>query len=445
MPPADVGNPAQLGRGIQRTMTLLATSTPSHHNSVRLLFYGQSITEQDWWKEVVADLRARFPHADLIVENRALGGYSAQRLIKTAETDLYPFQPDLLIFHVYGSHSDYEAIIRRTRERTTAEILIQTDHINAKADWRNEPTDPAVLTNKQWDSFMNYRHLPEVISRYGCGYVDQRNLWKKHLRERGLEATALLRDGVHLNEEGCRVMAAFVKAALVVRSDGVPPDPMNCGFVRTHVIGRDLEWRGDQLRLEFDGNRIDLIGRDGSKDAVEITLDGRKPSAHPELYQVTRAQAKPGGLWPPFAPIGSEAMLQLEDWSMDVRPTEPGSNVFAFTVRGSRTGNDGSGRSDQLFVSKSRRVALTPAMWDVAYALGLAKVRPVPPAFTVGWKVVPRFADTWRPLSAQPGMENATIVAGGLADKRHTLELRGGRNSLKAIRVYAPQFFPRAQ
>ena len=34
-----------------------------------------------------------------------------------------------MIFHVYGAHTDYEDIIRRTRERTTAEVLIQTDHV----------------------------------------------------------------------------------------------------------------------------------------------------------------------------------------------------------------------------------------------------------------------------------------------------------------------------
>ena len=67
-------------------------------------------------------------------------------LVKTAETDLYPFQPDLLIFHVYGAHNTYEDNIRRTRERTTAEILIQTDHVNVTtpADFTEE-TDAAKL------------------------------------------------------------------------------------------------------------------------------------------------------------------------------------------------------------------------------------------------------------------------------------------------------------
>ncbi len=45
--PAPSENPDASERGIQRTMTLLATSTPQHRNHVRILFYGQSITEHE--------------------------------------------------------------------------------------------------------------------------------------------------------------------------------------------------------------------------------------------------------------------------------------------------------------------------------------------------------------------------------------------------------------
>ena len=117
------------GTGIQRTMTLLATSTPKKRNTVRVLFYGQSITEQKWSYDVADWLRKTYPNANLIIENRAIGGHSSQLLWRTAEADLYPFQPDLLIFHVYGSHTDYEKLLANVRKRTTAEVLIQTDHI----------------------------------------------------------------------------------------------------------------------------------------------------------------------------------------------------------------------------------------------------------------------------------------------------------------------------
>ena len=118
-PPTKFPDTSGWGRHIQRTMRLLATSTRAKRHTVRVLFYGQSITEQRWASFVEEGLRRRFPHANLIVENRALGGFASQMLVKTAETDLYPFQPDLLIFHVYGAHDKYEDIIRRVRARTT--------------------------------------------------------------------------------------------------------------------------------------------------------------------------------------------------------------------------------------------------------------------------------------------------------------------------------------
>src|SRR5437879_13629526 len=110
-------------------MTLLATGTPGKRNKVRILFYGQSITEQDWWKRVAGDLRRRFPDADLRIENRAIGGFASQLLIRPAEHDLYPFYPDLLIFHVYGSDREHEPLIKAVRPRPTADARMQTDHV----------------------------------------------------------------------------------------------------------------------------------------------------------------------------------------------------------------------------------------------------------------------------------------------------------------------------
>ena len=41
-PPQPLKDDSMLGLHIQRAMTLLATSTPKHHNKVRILFYGQT-------------------------------------------------------------------------------------------------------------------------------------------------------------------------------------------------------------------------------------------------------------------------------------------------------------------------------------------------------------------------------------------------------------------
>lgn len=212
-PPRSLGSNPTGGRHMQRAMHLMATSTAQQPNTVRILFYGQSITEQAWWTDVADDLRRRFPHARLVIENRAIGGHAAQLLVKTAEADLYPFYPDLVIFHVYGDHRDYESIIRRIRERTTADVALQTDHLGAN-DSLNEETDPARLTPANWAPWMNYVFLPGIARRYQVELVDQRNAWKQYLRDYGLAPQALLRDGVHLNAQGEYLMAEIVKAAL---------------------------------------------------------------------------------------------------------------------------------------------------------------------------------------------------------------------------------------
>jgi sugar phosphate isomerase/epimerase len=203
------------GRYIQRTMRLLAESTPEHRNTVRILFYGQSITAQDWTKSVAADLRARFPHANLVIENRALGGFASQHLVRCVETDVVSFQPDLLIFHVFGSHDKYEDILSTVRQRTTAEILQQNDHLKATSDL-DENTDPAhnPPNGKRWDGFMNFNWLPKLSVKYETEFCDQRAIWKQYLRDNKLAPQALLKDQVHLNEHGNFLMAEIVKAHL---------------------------------------------------------------------------------------------------------------------------------------------------------------------------------------------------------------------------------------
>ena len=301
-----LGDTSAWGRNVQRTMRLLATSTPQKRNTVRILFYGQSITEQRWWQAVAADLRTRFPHANLVIENRALGGFASQMLVKTAESDLYPFYPDLLIFQVYGAHDKYDDIIRRVRERTTAEILQQNDHVTKPADF-SEETDAAKLwppNGKHWDAFMNHNWLPAVSKRYGTELCDQRGLWKRYLTDNGLQPKQLLIDGVHLNAHGEFLMAQCVEAYL--RYDPKLGPAAADSWVKTYEVGKHIAWRDGVLRLAFDGNRVDVIVKPGAAPPAAVKIDGRRPSEFPELYGFTRSHAVPGGKWPPIAPLRSE-------------------------------------------------------------------------------------------------------------------------------------------
>src|SRR4051794_24832164 len=91
--PSDFGPTNSYGADLQRSMRLLESSSPTNHPTVKVLFYGQSITALPWSLDVADFLRRRYPDANLIITNRAIAGFTSDVLVKTAETDLYPFYP----------------------------------------------------------------------------------------------------------------------------------------------------------------------------------------------------------------------------------------------------------------------------------------------------------------------------------------------------------------
>jgi len=428
-------DPASLGLGVQRTMTLLATSTPEHRNKVRVLFYGQSITEQTWSKFVADDLRKRFPSADLEIENRAIGGFASQLLIRPAEHDVYPFYPDLVIFHVYGSHTDYEQIIKNIRSRTTAEVLMQRDHVTK---WPAEKPDEKGDKGLWWDHMMNNVFLPKIAKTYGCGLADVRSGWLAYLKANNLEPKDLLKDGVHLNDHGNFVMAELVKQNLVHRPE-LPADAWK-DLAKTVQVGTDVQWKDGRLTLDFEGNRVDLIAAaDALADAapIQVVIDGKKPSEFDGGYRITRPQPGP---WSPLALIrvDHDKPLVIEDWTMKITAVEKdaaGKDVWQYTVRGSVTGDDGAGSSATLFTSPSGRVKIAPTGW---YRAG-AKL---PVGYEIKWKVLPTHADTFAaPKAADASHERAVTIAQGLPNEKHTLILTaaaGTTPGVKFIRIYRP-------
>ena len=427
---------AQLGAALQRSMGLMASSTPQDRNTVRVLFYGQSITEQAWWKIVADDLRRRFPDAHFVIENRAIGGHAAQLLVKTAEADLYPFQPDLLIFHVYGSHIDYESIIQRVRERTTADILMTTDHVT-KDDQLDEETDASKLTSAKWDAFMNHKFLPQTAAKYDAELGDLRTGWKNYLRDNKLSAAELLKDGVHLNKHGEFVMAELVKPYL--RYDPQLSARARNDTVRTFVVGRDLAGRDGRLVFDFEGRRVDAILAPGVAVRGAVRIDGRKPSELPETYRFTRVSAFPQSNWPVLLKVGSGAPLLVEDWTLTLDDVSADGKQAKFSLAGSKTGADGNGISGEKFVSKSRRVVIEPGEWNLEFCYKVFK-RALPPGHKATWKVIAFSADELKPPPAGPsGTELTVTLAQGLENARHHLEITGGGEAgLRAIRVYRP-------
>ena len=432
--PAPAVDDSNFGAKIQRTMTLLATSTPEHRNRVRILFYGQSISKQKWTEDVADYIQKQFPNADLTIENRAIGGFASQLLVRTAEYDLYPFYPDLVIFQVYGDHYKYEEIIRTIRTRTTAEILVTSEHIDADADKRPDFADA------RWPAFMA-KFVPETAAKYGCELADVHEPWKQYLHTNKLKAQDLLIDGVHLNDHGCFLYAAFVKPHLVYKTR-FAADP--CGMVTTYIVGKDVSFKDGKLTLEFTGNRIDAISAssDDGNATADVLIDGKKPSQFPKLYAFTRPSCV-HDVWPAIKRISWEKPLIIEEWSARVFDANDYAKQFKFEVIGSVTGPDGYGESGKKFVSNSGRIVIEPNDWYLKETCEFKKMQ-LPENFTTTWKIVPLFVDVYRPAKVEdPSREYPTTLAQNLSNSKHRLELiakEGKSVSVKAIRVYRPPF-----
>ena len=132
-----------------------------------------------------------------------------------------------------------------------------------------------------------------------------------------------------------------------------------------------------------------------------------------------------------------DAPLVLEDWTLRVSNVSADGKTWEFDVRGSVTGQDGSGRSDQPFVSQSRRVKIDPAARFRGFFPTL------PDAYTIRWQVLPMFTDTFRmPKLDDPTKENATTVVQGITNGKHTLEIiadiPASPPAIASVRTYRP-------
>ncbi|QDT36237.1 SGNH/GDSL hydrolase family protein [Stratiformator vulcanicus] len=447
--PTNRGDASRMGKDIQRTMTLLATSTPEQKNTVTILLYGQSITAGKWGIYLEEHLRETYPDANLIYVRKPLSGFASHLLSKTSEFDMYPVYPDLVIFHDLGNDKDYETMIRNLRERTTAEVIIQADHLRRNQKVIDE-SDPAKVKDRsqQISAFRNYRFLPEVARKYGCAFDARRDLWKDYLREHNLEPGVMVADHVHPNEHGTYLMTELIKAYLVKRED-VKIDPMNCGYVTTIPVTEDMRTDDGALQYQFDGNRIDVIFSKDATQACAAQIDGAQPLDIPAMRYHGRNRVKwrgtpiPPGPWPAVLKVGFEQPLIDESWTLTATQDQADPKLYLFEVRGSKTGADGSGRTDQRFVSNSGRVVIEPDDWEIKFAItDLRRLKELPSEFELNWTVMKQATNDVTPPKAKKGVERAVTVAQLLTDEKHTLILTGGIEGVRALRIYSPSKFP---
>ena len=426
------------GSRISRVMRLLATSTPEHKHRVRILFYGQSITG-GWTDIVLKDLRVRFPNADIIAENHAIGGFSAPWLSQTAEVDLYPWYPDLLFIQDYGALDPaMERMYAAVRNRTTAEVLAFTHHLDTGS--KTEALDKNNAESAK---------IRELSEKYGYEVVDIRPSWRKYLALHHMDRKELLTDGTHLKPNGVALMASMVIPHLRYDPQQQPAGPDRVRYYGAE--GRLLKGSFDDaraialtrpLRFELEGCRVDVAAAaDGKFGTAKILIDGKKPSAFREMYAATRANSAPGSWFPAIRCFELGEGVVPENWELTITRINDKCTEFEYEVKGSATGPDGKGNSKEKFTSNSGRLIIQPQTSCFEAAHQIFK-KPVPIGLKVVWSVYGTFLDEWKPRKiADPAKENLYTLAQGLPNGKHVLEITpngDGDLPVRYLVVYQP-------
>jgi len=415
-PIPELPDTANYGRYTSRTMNLLNSSTPAKRNTVKILVYGQSISAQDWWLPVKKSIETRYPNANLIMENKAIGGFASQMLCKTVEMDVSAFYPDLVLLHIYGSNHMYDSVLYTIRSRTAAEIAIQTDHFAGE---------------NAWSDTMSYYFLPAMAEKYKCDLINIRDPWKKYLNDQQLKTKDLLKDDIHLNKYGEFLMAELIKPLFQYKSK-FKPDPF--GLCTTLKAGKDFKIRKGKLELPISGNRVDVVYTEyKNPPKTEVLLDGKKPSTFQGTYFMTRPYAATGKSWPWDLPamihIAHQTPWISEEWTCKFTEAKAPFDDFSFEIRGSVCGQDGYGKGSEDFVSNSKRVIIKKGDaeqdgdWHLNRSWKVLKTA-VTAGDEVKWKTYSISSDTLKlPSESNQKSKDYQTLFQGVTNSSHTLTL----------------------
>lgn len=406
-------------RFIQRTMHKLAASTKERPADVKILFYGQSTVEGNWYTIIVDDLRRRFPTARIDARNTAIGGFEAPNLVKMLKSDVHSFYPDLIFIQDWGDYASLSALFRGIRANTTAEIVMWTDHVRAK-----QTLEDAL---KEEDAFSQLQR--RIADENDCMMIHLKRKWAKHHLDNGYPNTKYLSpDGVHMTAEADGLYTDMLKEELVVL-DGPATTPA-AGTIRTFPFKSSAKRLPDgSLEFEFSGNRVEAVACPKvptyryASSPVKVLLDGKEMSGMKDLYGTTR----PSGLacWMPVVlRVGFDAVPLEEEWTLTfIEGTDRGGKPVRYRVDGSVTGFDGEGVSTEDFVSKSGRVRIATKdfnawQFDYFYTQRKMESRAALPGQWINWKVTRNFTDR---IGTYLGPGERLVLVSGCPNGRHRL------------------------
>ena len=447
---------------LARTLGIIHSSTPTDRKVLKVLFYGQSITRSGWVDTTIAHWREKYPNTIFVIQNRALGGFAAQALVRTTEQDIRAFYPDLIVFHVYGDHHAYEKIIRDFRSETAADIIVQTDHAEVLPDppcveglqlsLHRAPGCKGFLWVKQreWSDEMSYHTIPAYAKKYSLAIEPQRGWWRDYLLRTHIDPRSMLRDAIHPNDKGKALYAQFFDDYfddLVAHYTG--QRGLNPGDVVSLPANPSQHTDGNQT-IYFDGSRLELISSKPLSTYPAVTIDGVAPKDIDSCYLVSRTTPTPTVPdWPAIRKITLIHDRVSADWTATLNPISADQKSFSFSIRSFVPGQppieQGSGDSAHDFTASSSLLKIEADDWMIERAYEESK-KAITGPFEVKWSVTDQCGGQPEVIDRTNGREHGSreyryVLGTGLDNKPHTIELRSPPVNLANViefRAYKP-------
>jgi len=471
-----------LGARLTRTMALLQESAQTRR-PVRIVFYGQSITDQHWTNLLVERLRERYPKAIIEMENHSLGGWNVWRLMRAMVHGTLQSRPDLVVFFAYsGSCDDWERVLSGIRRETNADIMLRSSHWSGRC-WEAIQENPRYPGASAEETMLRY-----LAQKYDCELVECRREWceygvQNHMEDYRSDVLQgkknLVIDGIHLNDKGNILMAQLherhFRMNFNCRSGWA--DPVRWYEALRPIddkIGNEIVFKGDgwkpykagsksyvessssddSLSLTFTGTRADVVLAPGA-GAARILIDGKKPAGL-NLYYGTLPKQKVGskgaGNVPSIMRYFTGPDMIEEVWELRWTHASKNGRKFRYTLTGSKTGFDGEGNNESDFVSNSGRIRMYLDDLDIVVPLkGLSPDDSEelvefkePIVFT--FRILPLFKDEIRWVAPTQSVDqtidwNYVTVVDGLPCGDHELTIvpsGDGSIAIRGIEVYRP-------
>jgi hypothetical protein len=418
-------------KSIERSVSLLQNSTAQNPQNFSILFYGQSIVAGLRSDILVDSLRKVFPNVHFSMTNKAIGGFTAPSLIKTANHDVYNENPDLIIFHAYDDKGEiaFDSLIRTIRQRSSADIALFDHHLA----WNVNPESLAAKNKR--DSIQS-EGIRQIATKYDCKYINVREAWKSYLDEAAIGPNILIGNtidtDVHPNERGKKLLRDIILSSLL--------ESMETSYsAERDSLREEISLEGTRkTKINFFGNRVE-IAIDSIIDPnsqVEVLIDGNKPSSFKNSFFVTRPSIGFKSWMPALKLVQlGETRPRAEDWKIVITEMDRINKKFSYKVEGSITGFDGVGNSETDFISNTERIKINHKdfyLFRIEEIIGLQ----TPEDFEITFSVNALVEDV---IQLKPGVNKYTVFRDFAVDE-HSLSLKvieGKRFPYKLI-IYQP-------